>query len=119
MNRHSRFLLACCSLLLALAVTIAAQARDAEIPGDPTIKFITLNCTKLWRGSAGGTYGGKPFSVSCQSNRDQQLLTGVAGTDYAIRMGAENGAVGAFDCFWSGSQDSLIVHCGSVRLAIH
>ena len=25
---------------------------------------------------------------------------------------------GAFDCFWSGSNDSLIVTCGKVRLAI-
>lgn len=104
------------AVLMATALT--ALAQQPSTPTVPGVKVVTLSCTKTWRGSAGGSFGGVPFSVSCNSSNDLKILEGVIGNDYTIRMGSENSVAGAFDCFWRGSQDSLIVNCGKVRLAI-
>jgi hypothetical protein len=109
------------TLLTAGAFAVAAlnSATPAQVSNNVTsTKVVTLSCPKTWRGSAGGTFGGVSFSVSCASNNDLVILEGVVGNDYTVRMGSEQSATGAFDCFWSGSGDSLIVRCGKVRLAI-
>ncbi len=109
------------TLLTAGAFAVAAlnSATPAQVSNSVTsTKVVTLSCPKTWRGSAGGSFGGVSFSVSCASNNDLVILEGVVGNDYSVRMGSEQWAAGAFDCFWSGSGDSLIVRCGKVRLAI-
>ena len=113
--RIGAFLTAAAVFVAAALTALAQQPSSPRVPG---VKVVTLACTKTWRGSAGGSFGGVPFSVSCNSSSDLKILEGVIGNDYTIRMGSENSVAGAFDCFWSGSQDSLIVNCGKVRLAI-
>lgn len=103
----------------ALAVATVTAGTPAQVPNNvASTKVVTLSCPKTWRGSAGGSFGGVSFSVSCASNNDLVILEGVVGNDYNVRMGSEQWAAGAFDCFWSGSNNSLIVTCGKVRLAI-
>lgn len=100
-----------------LGLTLALIGLTPAVALAPT-KVVTISCPKTWRGSAGGTYGGVPFSVFCASNNGLQILEGTSGTDFTVRMGAENSVAGAFDCFQSGSKETVVQVCGRVRLVI-
>lgn len=104
--------------LFLSAAAIAAGVLPAGIAaaGEST-KTVVLACADGWRGSAGGTYGGVSFSIFCDGNRALQPLTGVVGTAYSIRVGAESSSI-AVDCFFPGDADVVNESCGQVRLRV-
>ena len=100
--------------LLAVALGAAIQLQAAPPDGS---KKVQIACKPGWRGGAGGSYGGVPFSISCDNGRSTQMLSGTVGTAYSFRMGVEN-ASGAFDCFFSGDSRNVSETCVEVRLTI-
>lgn len=100
--------------LLTAALGAAIQLQAAPPDGS---KKLQIACKPGWRGGAGGSYGGVPFSISCDNGRATQTLDGTVGTAYSFRMGVEN-ASGAFDCFFSGDSQNVNETCVEVRLTI-
>jgi hypothetical protein len=104
------------ALLLGTAAwMVPVPEADAAPPGG--VKTITLSCSRGWRGSAVGQYGGIGFWVSCENGRARQRITGVTGTAYSTRVGVESDEVGA-DCFYSGDALTVNESCLQVRLSI-
>ena len=107
-------------LVAAIATGLAALLIPTDAPAAPPTDSATVQliCTQGWRGSAGGTYGGVSFTISCDNGRARQRLTGTTDTTYSVRMGAESDAV-AVDCFFTGDAAAVSESCGGVRLLIH
>lgn len=103
----------------AIAAGAVALSTRTEAAPTKTSKTVTIACRNGWRGSAGGSYGGVSFGVDCATDRSTTDIEGVDGTAYSIRMGAENFAQGAVDCFFSGDDANVAVSCGEVRITIH
>jgi len=109
-------------LIAALAVALLTGLMGTLIqlqaaPPDRGTKQIQIICKPGWRGGAGGTYGGVPFSLACDNGRATDNISGVSGMAYSFRMGVENNT-GAFDCFFSGDSPNVNETCVEVRLTI-
>jgi len=110
------------SLVAAVSIVIGAGAFSlgtvsGAVAAPNTGKTVTLACRAGWRASAGGTYGGVPFSVDCNFDRGSTVVEGAVGTAYSIRAGAES-LSGAVDCFFTGDDASVQERCGEARLTI-
>jgi hypothetical protein len=99
-----------------LTVAIGAAIQLQAAPPDGT-KKLQIACKPGWRGGAGGSYGGVPFSIACDNGRSTQMLEGTVGTAYSFRMGVED-AGGTYDCFFSGDSQNVNETCVEVRLTI-
>jgi len=104
------------TLLALTAGTVALASLQVGPPGKGW-KRVTIDCSQGWRAGAGGVYGGVPFDVSCNNGKSQATLTGASGTAYSIRMGVENGSIGA-DCAYSGDAPTLDEKCIEIGLSI-
>lgn len=106
------------TVLVALTLTIAnlgvlqLGAPSSQAAPDPTTRTVTLICSKGWRGSAVGDYGGVSFGVSCNNGRGRERLTGVSSTAYSVRMGAESDAI-AVDCFFTWDAPTVNESCAT------
>lgn len=110
------------AILLVGIFGLASLGSDVgAAPGgskpDGSTKSAAVACKAGWRGTAVGEYGGVGFSVSCNNDKVETVLTGVEGTAYSIRMGAENLMTGV-DCFFSGDARRVRESCGNVTLTI-
>jgi len=110
------------SLVAAVSIAIGAGAislgtATGAVASPASGKTVTLACKDGWRASAGGTYGGVPFSVACNFDRGTTVIEGAVGTSYSIRAGAES-LSGAVDCFFTGDDASVQERCGETRLTI-
>ncbi len=102
------------AVLLGVVLGAAFLAQAAQPDGN---KKIQIACKPGWRGGAGGSYGGVPFSISCDNGRSTQTLDGTVGTAYSFRMGVESASAG-YDCFFSGDSPTVNETCVEVRLTI-
>jgi hypothetical protein len=116
MTSQIRPLAVACVLAVASLGTAQWIGSEAAPPNKPT-KIVELDCKNGYRGSAGGAYGGVPFSISCNYDRQSIEIGGVSGTDYSVRMGVETFTT-AFDCFFSGSAGQVREACAKVTLIV-
>ena len=103
--------------MIAVALLGTSRWIGTEAAPAKTTKIVELDCKNGYRGSAGGTYGGVPFSIACNYDRQSTVIEGVAGTDYSARMGVETFST-AFDCFFSGSAVQVREACTKVTLIV-
>ncbi len=115
MNQRYR-ILGAFGLAVVLAVVLGAAFLAQAAPPDGS-KKIQIACKPGWRAGAGGSYGGVPFSVSCDNGRSTQMLDGTVGTAYSVRMGVESESTG-YDCVFSGDSATVNETCVEVRLTI-
>lgn len=99
------------TLVLAAAALISAPSSNVEAAPPDGVKTVTLICERGVRASAQGLYGGVGFSVDCNNGRGHDRLTGVSGTTYSTRIGAETSSTG-IDCFFTGDAETVSVSCG-------
>lgn len=108
-----------------VAAVGAALAAGFLAIGTPTLadpparvsKTVEMTCKNGYRGSAGGQYGGVPFSIACNYDRQAVVIDGVDGTVYSIRMGVETFS-GAVDCFFSGDSPRVQESCTEVKITV-
>ncbi|MDX1997092.1 MAG: hypothetical protein SF066_05185 [Thermoanaerobaculia bacterium] len=105
------------SLLAVGALALSALPGSVAAAPEGATKTVVLACAQGWRGSGGGSYGGVSFTVFCNNGRDIVHLTGVVGTAYSVRVGAESSSVG-IDCFFTGDAANVNESCGQVRLSV-
>src|SRR5262249_51530231 len=102
---------------VGLATAPRAVGDDELILAGPTHTarplMAVLDCSRGWRASAQGQYGGTGFALSCQNGRGQQRLVGVTGTAYSVRIGAESSST-ALDCFFTGDAATVSESCGGI-----
>lgn len=105
----------CVVTVLSIGTAVLLTAEAAPTP--KTTKVVTMTCPNGWRGSGGGSYGGVPFSLGCNYDRQSVVIEDTVGTAYTIRMGAETFS-GAFDCFFSGDDANVREACVEVKVSI-
>lgn len=95
-----------------IALALLGFGRPAK---GVTGKTVSIDCGPGEHSSAGGTYGGASFSVSCQGNHSQQIMPST--TAWSVRVGVETHKV-AYDCAYNGDSETVQVSCVNTIVTI-